>query len=219
MARPEIKTIQNLESAFAGESMAHIKYRYFAKLARAAGDEETAKIFEATAEQEVMHAFGHLDLLYPADTITPARALEIAIAGETYEYTEMYPSFRKTAVEEGNTAAIHEIDEQIAESKEHAEQFQACKKADIRKDEGMEATSLLTLLQMVESGFGIALLPEMAVKSSLLNNSDLVAKAMAAPAPKRVIALVARSSTAHQAEFAALSDCIRERFGVNLKKP
>ena len=125
MARPEIKTIQNLESAFAGESMAHIKYRYFAKLARAVGDEETAKIFEATADQEVMHAFGHLDLLYPASTITPTRALEIAIEGETYEYTEMYPSFRKTAVEEGNSAAIQEIDEQIAESKEHAEQFQA----------------------------------------------------------------------------------------------
>ena len=81
MARPEIKTIHNLESAFAGESMAHIKYRYFAKLARAAGDEETAKIFEATAEQEVMHAFGHLDLLYPANTMTPARALEIACQG------------------------------------------------------------------------------------------------------------------------------------------
>ena len=125
MARPEIKTIQNLESAFAGESMAHIKYRYFAKLARAVGDEETAKIFEATADQEVMHAFGHLDLLYPASTITPTRALEIAIEGETYEYTEMYPGFRKTAVEEGNAAAIAEIDEQIAESKEHAEQFQA----------------------------------------------------------------------------------------------
>ena len=125
MARPEIKTIHNLESAFAGESMAHIKYRYFAKLARAVGDEETAKIFEATAEQEVMHAFGHLDLLYPANTMTPARALEIAIEGETYEYTEMYPSFRKTAAEEGNAAVIQEIDEQIAESKEHAEQFQA----------------------------------------------------------------------------------------------
>ncbi|MES2586570.1 MAG: rubrerythrin family protein [Pseudomonadota bacterium] len=125
MARPEIKTIQNLESAFAGESMAHIKYRYFAKLARAAGDIETAEIFEATADQEVMHAFGHLDLLYPANTITPARALEIAIEGETYEYTEMYPSFRKTAVDEGNAAAVAEIDEQIAESKEHAEQFQA----------------------------------------------------------------------------------------------
>ncbi|WP_231969441.1 ferritin family protein [Polynucleobacter necessarius] len=57
--------------------------------------------------------------------MTPTRALEIAIEGETYEYTEMYPSFRKTAVEEGNSAAMQEIDEQIAESKEHAEQFQA----------------------------------------------------------------------------------------------
>ena len=105
--------------------MAHIKYRYFAKLARTAGDEDTAKIFEATADQEVMHAFGHLDLLYPANIMTPAKALEIAIKGETYEYTEMYPSFRITAVEEGNVAAIQEIDGQIAESKEHAEQFQA----------------------------------------------------------------------------------------------
>lgn len=125
MTRPEIKTVQNLESAFAGESMAHIKYRYFAKLARSAGDLDTAEIFEATAKQELMHAFGHLDLLYPANTITPARALEIAIEGETYEYTEMYPSFRKTAEAEGNAAAVTEIDEQIAESKEHAEQFQA----------------------------------------------------------------------------------------------
>ena len=125
MTRPEIKTIQNLESAFAGESMAHVKYRYFAKLARASGDIETAQIFEATADQELMHAFGHLDLLYPANTVSPARALEIAIEGETYEYTEMYPSFRKTAIDEGNEAAVVEIDEQIAESKEHAEQFQA----------------------------------------------------------------------------------------------
>ena len=125
MKRPEIKTYQNLESAFAGESMAHIKYRYFAKLARAQGDEETAKTFEATADQEIAHAFGHLDLLYPADQITPAKALQIAIEGETYEYTEMYPGFRKTAEEEGNNDAIVEIDEQIAESKIHAEQFKA----------------------------------------------------------------------------------------------
>lgn len=123
--RPEIKTMQNLEAAFAGESMAHIKYRYFAKLARAAGDEETARIFEETAAQEVQHAFGHLDLLYPAAEMTPARALELAIEGETYEYSEMYPGFRKTALEEGNQAAVAEMDEQIAESKEHAEQFKA----------------------------------------------------------------------------------------------
>jgi rubrerythrin len=123
--RPEIKTYTNLEAAFAGESMAHIKYRYFAKLARAAGDEDTAKVFEATADQEVQHAFGHLDLLYPAGTLTPAKSLEIAIAGETYEYTEMYPKFRDTAVAEGNGAAVAEMDQQIAESKEHAMTFAA----------------------------------------------------------------------------------------------
>jgi len=125
MQRPEIKTVANLESAFAGESMAHLKYRYFAKIARAAGDEATAHIFEETAAQEVQHAFGHLDLLYPRETMTPARCLEMAIEGETYEYTEMYPGFLKTAQQEGNAAAAAEINEQIGESKQHAEQFQA----------------------------------------------------------------------------------------------
>ena len=121
--KPESITIQNLEAAFAGESMAHIKYRYFAKLARAADDEATARIFEETADQEVQHAFGHLDLLYPKAKLTAARALEIAIEGETYEYTEMYPKFRHLALEEGNSAAVKEFDQQIAESIEHAESF------------------------------------------------------------------------------------------------
>jgi len=123
MAHQNSVTIQNLEAAFAGESMAHIKYRYFAKLAREAGADDVAKIFEETAEQEVMHAFGHLDLLYPKAKLTPAKALEIAIEGETYEYTEMYPKFRHLAVQEGNEAAVAEFDEQIAESKEHADNF------------------------------------------------------------------------------------------------
>ena len=123
--RPEIKTLANLESAIAGESMAHIKYRYFAKIAREMGDELTARTFEETANQEVMHAFGHLDLLYPKATMTPAKALQMAIDGETYEYTEMYPGFRKTAEQEGNAAAVAEIDEQIEESKVHAAQFRA----------------------------------------------------------------------------------------------
>ena len=125
MANTESVTVKNIEAAFAGESMAYIKYMYFAKMCRAAGDEATAKVFEETAAQEVMHAFGHLDLLYPKDTMTPSRCLDMAIAGETYEYTEMYPNFRHAAVEEGNHAAVAEMDEQIAESKEHAERFQA----------------------------------------------------------------------------------------------
>lgn len=122
---PASVTIKNLEAAFAGESMAHIKYRYFAKLCRGAGDEATAAVFEATAEQELMHAFGHADLLFPKANVTPAKALELAIEGETYEYTEMYPGFRNAAVAEGHAAAVKEIDEQIAESKEHAEMFKA----------------------------------------------------------------------------------------------
>ena len=123
--RPEIKTMANLEAAFAGESMAHIKYRYFAKLARDMGDEDTARTFEETADQEVMHAFGHLDLLYPKAEMTPAKALQIAIDGETYEYTEMYPKFRQTAEVEGNAAAVAEMNEQIQESRVHAAQFTA----------------------------------------------------------------------------------------------
>ena len=90
--------------------------------------------------------------------------------------------------------------------------LQACKRSDIRKADGMEATSLLTLLQMVDSGMGIALLPEMAVRGGLLHGTSLVARPLAPPAPKRVIALLARSSTAHLEEFKVFSDCIQERF-------
>ncbi|MEW6647285.1 MAG: rubrerythrin family protein [Pseudomonadota bacterium] len=125
MQPKDIKTIANLEAALAGESMAHIKYMYFARICRAMGDEESAQAFEATAAQEVQHAFGHMDLLFPKATLNPARCLELAIEGETYEYTEMYPSFRHTALEEQRSDAVREFDEQIAESQEHAEQFKA----------------------------------------------------------------------------------------------
>lgn len=118
-------TIKNIEAAFAGESMAHIKYLYFAKMCRAVGDEDSAKVFEETAAQEVQHAFGHLDLLFPRDEMTPARCLGMAIEGETHEYTEMYPAFRHAAMEEKNQAAVAEIDHQIAESQEHAQRFLA----------------------------------------------------------------------------------------------
>ncbi len=117
------KTIQNLESAFAGESMANRKYLYFAKQCRALGADDIAEVFEKTAEQETAHAFGHLQLLFPPKTLTVEKMLQLAIDGETYEYTEMYPEFRNTALEEQNTAAVAEMDEQIEESKEHAEMF------------------------------------------------------------------------------------------------
>ena len=116
-------TVKNIEAAFAGESMAHIKYLWFARICRAAGDEASARVFEDTAAQEVQHAFGHAELLFAGQTMTPAKCLQYAIDGETYEYTEMYPRFRHEAEQEGHEAAVAEIDEQIAESKEHAEMF------------------------------------------------------------------------------------------------
>ncbi|MDD4882401.1 MAG: ferritin family protein [Gallionellaceae bacterium] len=118
-------TLKNIEAAFAGESMAHIKYLWFARICRAAGDEASAKVFEDTAAQEVQHAFGHAELLFAGASMTPTKCLQYAIEGETYEYTEMYPKFRHEAEQEGHDAAVAEIDEQIAESKEHAEMFRS----------------------------------------------------------------------------------------------
>ena len=116
-------TIKNLESALAGESQAHIKYRYFARIARAEGYEEVAKHFEHTADQEILHAWGHLELL--VGTPTTKECLQMAIAGETEEFTHMYPTMLAEAVEEGNQQAAIEAQHQIEESKEHAEQFAA----------------------------------------------------------------------------------------------
>lgn len=125
MKQQDSVTVKNIEAALAGESMAHIKYLYFARICRAQGDVETAEVFEATAAQEIQHAWGHLDLLMPASHMDPAKCLEFAIAGETYEYTEMYPQFRHLAEQEQRSDAVREFDEQIAESREHAEQFRA----------------------------------------------------------------------------------------------
>ena len=124
-------TLANLEKALAGESMAHIKYRYFAQLARAEGFEDVAKHFEHTADQEIKHAWGHLELLIGKPTTK--ECLEKAIEGETYEFTQMYPQFETIAIREGELQAAEEAKSQIAESKEHAEQFAAIlKKAEQR---------------------------------------------------------------------------------------
>ena len=114
-------TVKNLESALAGESMAHIKYRYFAKIARAEGFEDIAKHFEETADQEIQHAWGHLDLLIGKPSTK--ECLEMAIEGETYEFTTMYPEFEKVAIGEGLINHAIEARANINESKEHAYQF------------------------------------------------------------------------------------------------
>jgi len=125
------QTVRNLESALAGESMAHIKYRYFARIAREEGFEEVARHFEETADQEIKHAWGHLELLIGKPSTK--ECLEKAIAGETYEYTEMYPLFLSVAETEGLHHAAEIAKEQIQESQEHAEQFiEVLKKAEKR---------------------------------------------------------------------------------------
>jgi rubrerythrin len=116
-------TIKNLEAAFAGESQAHTKYRYFAKMAREQGFEDVAKHFEHTAEQELLHAWGHLELLIGKPDVK--HCLEMAIEGETYEFTVMYPEMQAEAIAEGNQEAEREAAHQIAESEDHAAEFRA----------------------------------------------------------------------------------------------
>lgn len=84
----------------------------------------------------------------------------------------------------------------------------ACRKTEIASADGIEATSLLTLIQMVESNMGIALIPEMAMRSGLLNQTTLIGRPLAEPAPRRTIAIVARSSTVRISEFEMLAKTI-----------
>ena len=124
------KTHQNLKDAFAGESQANRRYLYFAKVADVEGYPEVAGNFRETAEGETGHAHGHLDYLKrvgdPA-TDLPIGAtdanLKSAVAGETHEYTDMYPGMAKTAREEG-FAEIADWFETLAKAeKSHAGRF------------------------------------------------------------------------------------------------
>jgi LysR family hydrogen peroxide-inducible transcriptional activator len=90
--------------------------------------------------------------------------------------------------------------------RDHA--LQACQATEVASVDGIEATSLLTLVQMVASGMGVALLPEMAIKSGVLGNLPLKSRPLALPAPERTIALVTRSTSAHMVEFEAIAQLI-----------
>ena len=102
------KTHENLKEAFAGESQANRRYLYFARQAKLEGHPEIEDLFQETAKGETGHAFGHMDFLSEVgDPATgepvgdTAKNLASAVAGETYEFTAMYPGFAKTAREEG----------------------------------------------------------------------------------------------------------------------
>ena len=124
------KTHQNLKDAFAGESQANRRYLYFAKVADVEGQPDIAGLFRDTAEGETGHAHGHLDYLKqvgdPAtgEPIGDTRKnLKAAIAGETYEYTEMYPGFAKTARDEGFTEIAEWFETLARAERSHAGRF------------------------------------------------------------------------------------------------
>ena len=125
------KTWDNLKEAFAGESQANRRYLYFARKADIEGQPDIAGVFRDTAEGETGHAFGHFDFLGQVGdpvTGTPVGETELnlksAIEGETYEYTEMYPGFAKTAREEGFTEISEWLETLARAEKSHAGRFQ-----------------------------------------------------------------------------------------------
>lgn len=96
------ETIDNLKEAFAGESQANQKYRAFAKKAESEGLNNIAKLLRTTAEAERIHAEGHLKSMDGVGSTI--ENLKAAIAGETFEFTEMYPPMLEKAEEEGHKA-------------------------------------------------------------------------------------------------------------------
>jgi len=124
------KTHDNLKEAFAGESQANRRYLYFAQKADVEGYPDVAALFRSVAEGETGHAFGHFDFLKEVgDPATgepvggTADNLKSAIAGETYEYTEMYPGFSKTARDEGFEEIAEWLETLARAEKSHAGRF------------------------------------------------------------------------------------------------
>lgn len=125
------KTEGNLKAAFAGESQANRRYLYFAQKADVEGYNDVAAVFRSTAEGETGHAFGHIEFL--AETGDPAtgepigdtgKNLKAAIAGETHEYTDMYPGMARTARDEGFDEIADWFETLAKAEKSHAGRFQ-----------------------------------------------------------------------------------------------
>ena len=125
------KTENNLKEAFAGESQANRRYLYFAQKADVEGYNDVASVFRSTAERETGHAHGHLEFL--EEVGDPATGKPIgetkdnlvsAVAGETHEYTDMYPGMAKTAREEGFEEIADWFETLAKAEKSHAGKFQ-----------------------------------------------------------------------------------------------
>ena len=126
------RTEQSLKEAFAGESQANRRYLYFANMCDIAGAGDVAAVFRSTAEGETGHAHGHMEYLIeggagepgtgmPAKTV--AEALQAAIAGETHEYTDMYPGMAKTARDEGFDEIADWFETLAKAERSHANKF------------------------------------------------------------------------------------------------
>ena len=124
------QTEENLKAAFAGESQANRRYLYFAQKADVEGYPDVSALFRSVAEGETGHAFGHFDFLAEVgDPVTGEAVgkstdnLKAAIAGETYEYTEMYPGFARTARDEGFEEIAQWLETLARAEKSHAGRF------------------------------------------------------------------------------------------------
>ena len=123
------KTEQSLKDAFAGESQANRRYLYFAAKADVEGYPDVATVFRSTAEGETGHAHGHLEYLEEVGAtglpIGPTGAnLKAAIAGETHEYTDMYPGMAKGARDEGFDEIADWFETLAKAERSHANRFQ-----------------------------------------------------------------------------------------------
>src|SRR3954469_11363067 len=125
------KTHTNLKDAFAGESQANRRYLYFAKQADVEGQPDIAGLFRDTAEGETGHAHGHLEYLKAVGDPATGKPignsrlnLQAAIAGETHEYTEMYPGMARTAREEGFEEVAEWFETLARAERSHAGRFQ-----------------------------------------------------------------------------------------------
>src|SRR5574337_830747 len=125
------KTHENLKAAFAGESQANRRYLYFANKADVEGENDVAAVFRSTAEGETGHAHGHLEYMEavgdPATGLpigSTANNLKAAIAGETHEYTDMYPGMAKAARQEGFEEIADWFETLAKAERSHANRFQ-----------------------------------------------------------------------------------------------
>ena len=131
MELKDSKTAQNLKDAFAGESQANRRYLYFAQKADVEGAPDVAAVFRSTAEGETGHAHGHLEYLEEVgDPATGEKMgetednLKSALAGETHEYTDMYPGMARTARDEGFDEIADWFETLAKAEKSHAGKFQ-----------------------------------------------------------------------------------------------